>query len=133
MPSRGPGKFSDDLDAAIYELSLDGGPDEEVGSSTEAPGTWAGLMRNGKKLAVRIRRSRISFLDSQGSASEEDPFGDVTEADLEFLCEDGAAGVIITESSSGGVDVAYYADEDDLEADWEECALLRQRSVPPSR
>lgn len=43
-PRRGPGKFDSDLDAAIYSMSLDGGPDEEVGEA-ESFG-WYGLMRN---------------------------------------------------------------------------------------
>jgi len=40
------GKFSDDLCAKLYELSLDGGPDDEYGDCWEAPCQWWGLMLN---------------------------------------------------------------------------------------
>ena len=37
-----PGKFSDETAAKLYEMSLDGGPDEETGSVQEQG--WFGLM-----------------------------------------------------------------------------------------
>lgn len=41
--SYGPGKFSTYADAYIYELSMDGGADEEVGEAQYD--SWYGLMR----------------------------------------------------------------------------------------
>jgi hypothetical protein len=103
-----PGKFDNALDEAVWSLSLDGGPDEEAGSSSEAPGTWAGLMRDGREMCAAIKADRSGFPH-------------VTASDLEHLLNEGAAGAIITESSSGLVSVKYYAREKDLERDWKEC------------
>lgn len=94
---RGPGKFDTDLDSAIYELSLDGGPDEEVGDAQDFG--WYGLMRGGEFLrdlesaGIKIDRNDERFLEKQ-------------------------AGCIIHENSQGQVYVDWYEDEDELEADW---------------
>ena len=111
MSKRAPGKFNDDLAAAIYAASLDGGPDEEVGSTMEAPGTWAGLMRDGRDLARALEANEADPQTRVGVTAEE----------LEFLRREGSAGVIITERSDGFVDVAYYDDPAALEKDWREC------------
>lgn len=102
-----PGKFSFPLDEAMYGISLDGGPDDEAGSSTEAPGTWAGLMRDGDELADRIESDRKEFPN-------------ITDKDLKFLRSDGSAGVILTERSDGFVEATYYASKSDLDKDWKE-------------
>lgn len=104
---RNPGKFDTPLDEAIYAVSLDGGPDEEAGSSSEPPYTWAGIMKDGRELAKAIRDRRAELPH-------------VTDTDLEFLRSDGSAGVILTEDSSGFVKVKYYASERDLNKDWAE-------------
>ena len=101
------GKFDTALDEAIYSLSLDGGPDEEVGSSTEAPGTWGGLMRDGAGMAKAIRGDRKSYPN-------------VSDPELDFLASDGRAGAIVTEETQGFVRVHYYKHNDDLERDWKE-------------
>ncbi len=105
--NRGPGKFDYDLDAAIYELSLEGGPDEEAGSATEAPGLWVGLMTDGQGMAERISK-------------HPDEFPDVTNDDIEFLENEGKAGAIITVNDQGFVGVTYYGKKSDLDHDWAE-------------
>ena len=50
--SYGPGKFSTVLDSYVYELSLDGGPDEEAGSVDE--GGWYGFMNVGEGFAEAV-------------------------------------------------------------------------------
>lgn len=102
------GKFESEMDRAIWELSLDGGPDEEVGSSSEAPGTWAGIMRDGNAIADALKQEL-----SPGALRE--------------LREIGSAGVILTEDTQGFVQVDYYEDEHDLERAWR--ALEEELSI----
>jgi hypothetical protein len=102
-----PGKFDNALDEAVWSLSLDGGADEEVGSSSEAPGTWAGLLRDGGGLGKALQE-------------DEAEYPNVTGEDRVFLSVNGAAGVILTENSDGQVKVTYYAHVGDLDKDWEE-------------
>jgi len=110
MAKRGPGKFESDLDAALYELALDQSVvDEDVGSSSEPPGTWAGLLRGGASLALAIKES---------GESGESPFRDVDADDLAFLRQKGKAGVIVMEHDSGRVEVAYYPTDTKLDRDW---------------
>jgi hypothetical protein len=111
MAKRGPGKFDTDLDAAVYEISLNGA-DGEVGSSSEPPGTWAGLIRRGPDTARAIEYAQRDSVEAGGG------FHDVSREDLEFLRTKGKAGAIIMEHGSGRVEVAYYASESDLEKDW---------------
>lgn len=109
------GKFDSAVDEAVYGLSLDGGADDEVGSSSESPGTWAGLMRDGAELAIAIERDRGNYPN-------------VTEADLKFLRKEGVAGAIMLEETSGLVSVKYYRDKVDLNRDWAECE--KELSLP---
>lgn len=102
-----PGKFDNALDEAVWSLSLDGGADEEVGSSSEAPGTWAGCLYDGAELAADIEADRGNFPN-------------VSDADLTFLRDEASAGAILTENSDGFVKVKYYKSEADLDHDWEE-------------
>lgn len=102
-----PGKFDNAIDEAVWSLSNDGGPDEQAGSSSESPGTWAGIMRDGRELAAAIRADKKEYPN-------------VTAADLEFLLNEGAAGVIVTETSDGFVRAKYYASTTDIEKDWKE-------------
>lgn len=108
----GPGKFDTMLDAAVYELSLDGGADEEVGSSSEAPGLWAGLMRNGEIMAQRLEIEKD--IDS-------------TRAERDYLAKEGKAGVIMTENTQGFVSIEYYNNRKQLEKDWDE--LVEELSI----
>ena len=100
-----PGKFEGELLVAVplYQLSLDGHCDEEIGDACEGP-VWFGLLRG--------------------------PFMDITEADGEPLNEQereflaSLAGAIVEESSDGFVSVTYYEDSDELERAWQELAGL---------
>lgn len=94
----GPGKFSTILDSYVYSVSLDGGCDEESGSTDE--GMWYGLMRNGRTI----------FRDH-------DPMlGTLNDAEQARLT--GCAGVIISENCQGLVYVHYYQTAEQLEEAW---------------
>jgi hypothetical protein len=94
----GPGKFSTVLDAYVYQVSLDGGCDAEVGSSTDVG--WWGLMRHGHTI----------FQDH-------DPFLEpLNEQEQEQL--QNCAGCILTEDSQGFVYVEYFDNEKALDAKW---------------
>jgi len=95
-----PGKFDSDLDEAIWQASLDGGPDEEAGSVDEI-GIWSGLLRDGESLADVIASNNPDL-------------------DVEQLRTEGAAGVIITEDDQGFVKVYYYDDSEALHMAWAE-------------
>lgn len=97
--SYGPGKFDTILDEYVYSVSLDGGPDEELGSVSEN-GTWYGLMRNGST----IFRDHDPMLET------------LNEAEQELLTS--CAGVIIEEDSQGFVGVTYYDTEAEMDAAW---------------
>jgi len=95
---RGPGKFSTDLDSHIYDLSMDGGPDEELGDSEDFG--WYGLMSDGESIADDLRSNGVELEDE----------------DYEKL--KAAAGVIIFLNSQGFVEVAYYDTDKELQAAW---------------
>lgn len=98
---RGPGKFDSDLDAALYELTLDGGADEEVGDAQDFG--WYGLLdADGESL--------IDDLRGMGAELDED--------DYQFLKKQ--AGVILFENSQGFVEGTYFQKEEDLKKAWEE-------------
>ena len=104
--TRSVSKFEDRVAELVYQLSLDGGADEEVGSSVEAPGTWAGLMRGGAQMAQAIEADAKEYdLDA----------GDKT--DLTEIRR--SAGVILFEESNGSVGAEVYEDGDALEERWE--------------
>lgn len=98
----GPGKFSTMLDAYVYDVSLDSGTDEECGDSSWA-GRWYGLMRGGR-----------SIFKNGDPACEE-----LTEEERNLLFD--SAGVIVSESSDGFVDVDYYDTDTELDAAWAVC------------
>lgn len=87
----GPGKFSLEIDAAVYDASLEGGADEEIGD-VETTG-WYGILRG----AI-------------------DPPADATPEEKAFLA--AQAGAIISEDSQGFVSVEYYESETELEDAW---------------
>jgi len=95
----GPGKFSTILDSYVYQVSLDGGCDEEIGDVSEN-GYWWGLMRHGRT----IFRDHDPMLETLNAAEQE----------LLTSC----AGVIINEDSNGFVSVEYYNNADSLDAVW---------------
>lgn len=96
----GPGKFNTMLDAYVYQVSLDGGCDEEE-SFGDGQG-WYGIMRNGRTI----------FRDH-------DPLLEALNTDEQELLT-SSAGVILSEDSQGFVYVRYYEDKDKLERTWAE-------------
>ncbi len=97
--SYGLGKFDTILDSYVYQVSLDGGPDEECGDSSMGAG-WFGLLRDGKT----IFRDHDPLLET------------LTEEEQETLTS--CAGVIISESSDGFVDCEYFDTDTELETAW---------------
>src|SRR6266571_7157828 len=95
----GPGKFNTILDSYVYEVSLDGGCDDEIGSVDE--GGWFGMMRNGRT----IFKDHDPLLET------------LNEAERELLTT--SAGVILSEDSNGFVYVDYFKTEDELNAAWD--------------
>src|SRR6266699_2578944 len=106
--SYGPGKFNTILDSYVYEVSLDGGCDDEIGSVDE--GGWFGMMRNGRT----IFRDHDPLLET------------LNEAEQELLTT--SAGVIIEEDSQGFVHVTYYTADAELDVAWG--ALQREWVTP---
>ena len=94
----GPGKFSTILDSYVYQVSLDGGCDDE--SADASASAWFGLMRNGRT----IFRDHDPLLET------------LNETERDALC--ASAGVILTEDSNGFVYVDYYDTDAELDAAW---------------
>lgn len=96
----GPGKFSTLLDAYVWAITLDGGPDKQC--SWPDGGEWHGLLLDGPAIIETCK-------------PDEDT---LNKAELAKLSN--AFGMIISEGSEGFVIVEYYtADEaSDLEKDW---------------
>lgn len=97
-----PGKFEGELLIAkpLYQLSLEGGCDEEVGDVAEL-GYWYGMLRG-----------PFDCID------EVEPGVPLTKEEKEYLGR--TAGVIIYENTQGFVSVVYYGDAAHLESDWQE-------------
>src|ERR1700690_1149575 len=93
----GPGKFSTVLDSYVYQVSLDGGCDEETGTDG---GSWCGLMRHGQTI----------FKDH-------DPMLEPLNEDEQKQLTD-CAGVIVREDSDGFVCVHYYDRAKQLDDAW---------------
>jgi hypothetical protein len=96
--SYGSGKFSTILDSYVYQVTLDGGCDEETGSTDG--GSWYGLMRHGRT----IFRDHDPLLESLN----EDEQTQLT----------ACAGVIVREDSDGFVCVHYYDTAKQLDDAW---------------
>jgi hypothetical protein len=100
-------KFENRVTELVWSLSLDGGADEEVGSSSEAPGTWAGLMRDGRQMAQAIEANPVEF--------------NLQPHDADDLAEiEECAGVILFEDTQGFVTSEVHNDGDALEERWDE-------------
>ena len=108
---RDRGKFDTIVDGYVYSTSLDG-VDEEAGSSSEAPGLWAGLLRG-------------DMLESVEAAARENKDA-LTEDERDLLRQ--SVGAIMTEDTQGFVHVEYYDDAAKLERDWK--ALEEDLSIP---
>ncbi len=96
----GPGKFATVLDSYVYDVTLQGGCDDEVGSSDN--GAWFGLMRNGSTIFV----DHDPLLES------------LNEAEQDLLSS--SAGVIVREDSDGFVVVQYFTSRQELDRVWSE-------------
>ncbi len=105
----GPGKFDTILDQYVYQVSSDGGLDDECGDSSEGSG-WFGLMRNGKT----IFRDNDPFLET------------LNQAERDLL--ESSAGVIIFESTDGFVGVDYFETDAQLEKAWTEVLVDNEES-----
>jgi hypothetical protein len=92
----GPGKFYTMLDAAVWEASLDGGPDEESGSVDELG--WSGLVR-------------APILDATC-----EQWAELTDEERAFVA--AHAGAILFEDSQGFVSVDYFETAAALDAAW---------------
>jgi len=100
-------KFDNRVTELVWSLSLDGGADEEAGSSSEAPGTWAGLMRDGRQMTQAIEANPVEF--------------NLQSHDADDLAEiEECAGVILFEDSQGFVTGEVFGDGDELEERWDE-------------
>ena len=99
----GPGKFNTILDAYVHSVSMDGCC-AECGSVSET-GRWYGLM------AGPILRDR-------NDADQEPLLNSAERAELA-----SCAGVILTESDQGFVDVEYYETETELHTAWDEIEI----------
>lgn len=97
----GPGKFNTILDSYVYQVSLDGGCDDELGSVSEN-GSWYGLMRHGRT----IFRDHDPMLETLNAVEQE--------------ALTSAAGVIVYENSDGFVSVDYFDTEKELDSAWDE-------------
>jgi len=102
--TRSISKFDSRLTELVYQLSLDGGADEEAGDANELG--WAGIMRGGKSL-VKALRDDPEYYDLDDEDEEE-------LSDLDML-----AGVILYNDSAGFVSSDEFESADDLEEHWE--------------
>jgi hypothetical protein len=100
--SYGPGKFYTILDGYVYEMTLDGGADEEA--SYEEGGGWYGLVSLDKSAVAR----------AQELAAEQNDR--LTAAELEQLRTN--VGVILFERTDGIVESDWFLSKKKLAAAW---------------
>lgn len=116
----GPGKFNTFLDAAVYQLSLEG-VDEEVGDVGET-GFWCGVMRNGQALAVHAQEA-TRYIEEHDVRLTEDEF--------EYL-RAAKGGVIVCEDDRGFVTVNYYKTEYELDQAWAQIEREAEKYMNPA-
>ena len=97
--SYGPGKFDTYADKYVYEVSLDGGADEELNDES---GAWHGLMRDGSTV----------FRDNDPLLEE------LTDEERELI--QGSEIIILSESSDGFITVRYFDSTREGEEAWQE-------------
>jgi hypothetical protein len=102
--SYGPGKFYKLIDSYAYEVTLDGGPDEETGSVDE--GGWYGFLNLNSATKENIR----------AVAAEEDDV--LTEWEDDQLIESQA--IIFHERTDGIVEADWFKSLKDAETQWAE-------------
>lgn len=98
-------KFGSVIDELFWQLSLDGGPDEELGES-ESFG-WYGKMA--------IDRSIIADLDRAAKDAGVEP---LNEAERKYVLSH--AGVIIFENSQGFVNADFFRSKPEFEGAWQD-------------
>jgi len=85
------GKFSDETCEALYDLSLDGGPDEQCGDVSEI-GEWYGLMVNtgidGAEHAILFENGQ-GFVDYTVYDTEERARGEFSRVEAAIASEAG--------------------------------------------
>lgn len=101
--SYGPGKFATIVDSYVYEVTLDGGADEEATYPQEGSG-WFGLVWIDTPTRERIREI----------AHEQD---DRLTEEEENLLDDSKA-VILFERSDGIVEVDWFDSKREAEEEW---------------
>lgn len=90
----GPGKFDTVLDSLIWDMTLDGGPDEECGDSSM--GIWYGRLNGPFTITA-----------------------DLTRAERELVLS--SVGIILSEDGQGFVHVEYFDREDQMVKAWTQC------------
>jgi hypothetical protein len=100
--SYGPGKFFDIIDSYAYEITLDGGADEEV-SLGEGNG-WYGFMEIDEAFADRVHEIAKEHRDQ------------LTDEEQDLLDESKA--IIFFERSDGIVEATWYDDLKEAQEDW---------------
>lgn len=100
--SYGPGKFYKLIDSYVYEITLDGGADEEVGLDD----SWYGLMRIDDDLIDRVEEIAAERHDK------------LTEEEMELLESNEA--LIFFSRSDGIVEADWYSSLQEAEDAWEE-------------
>lgn len=102
-------KFQNTLAEIIYGASLDGGPDEECGSSSDGSG-WFGLMK-GDLLKLVV--------DLSVDDEEEGEYAAIADLEAEEIRELAAAkGAILSESTDGSVGITFFESETELLDAW---------------
>lgn len=103
--SYGPGKFVKLIDSYAYELTLDGGPDEEASYPQEGSG-WYGLLWLDPETRDAVAKVAVDH-DDEITPEEED------------LLDDSKA-VIFFERSDGIVEADWFDDKKEAEEAWAE-------------
>lgn len=103
----GPGKFEGqtELEAAVWEMSLDGGPDEEAGD-VESIG-WYGIVRFSPE-----ERAELAQVNDEAGHPYFPGFGSEERR--------APVGAILYEDSQGFAEVSFYYDEEQLAAYWKD-------------
>lgn len=102
--SYGPGKFNDIIDSYAYELTLDGGADEEA-SYGEGNG-WYGFLAIDAATRKRIREIADENKD------------ELTDDEEELI--DDTVAIILFERSDGIVEADWFDDKKDADKRWDE-------------
>lgn len=118
MPSRNPriekpGKFEGELNLTrvVYDMSLDGGADEEAGDSSEAG--WVGLM-----VGITVQEI-VEAAFGETTAFPEHP---ILREFNEVKAPDGNLYVVLFERTDGFVEADYFDTEEEARGQFEEIA-----------